>query len=234
MKRVHLVVKRPNHGCAWQATGGRGGGSDPSPACGPKPMSFTGRRCPFGGRRPGPRRLVRTPVAVHLLPSEKVGPIRRSRVRGTISLSQGRGWLAAGAFTSRGGPGEGSLPRLLDRRPNNLHHFAHELVRVLKHHRIWNAQQSNAEVRKCCLTPFPSPDTISLTISPLRGDNPGGVAAGTGAGCKPIVAGDRVQAERLADSEGSDNHSSSGSGSQCKRFIVKCPRRCKRAAVLPV
>jgi hypothetical protein len=29
-----------------------------------------------------------------------------------------------------------------------------------------------------------------------------------------------VQAERLADSEGSDDHSSSGSGSECKPFIL--------------
>ena len=54
----------------------------------------------------------------------------------------------------------------------------------------------------------------------FRGDNPGGVAAGTGAGCKPVVAGDKVQAERIADSEGSGEHSSSGSGSECKRFIL--------------
>jgi len=51
----------------------------------------------------GPRRLMRTPVAVHLLPSEKVRNIaERSRARTTISLSTGRGWLAAGAFTNRG------------------------------------------------------------------------------------------------------------------------------------
>ena len=62
----------------------------------------------------------------------------RARARRTISLSAGeRGDRKAG--------GEGSLPRLLDRRPDSLHHFAHELVRVLQHHRIRNAQQSNAE-----------------------------------------------------------------------------------------
>jgi hypothetical protein len=40
----------------------------PSPACGPKPMLFTARRFPFGGRRPGPPRLEKAPVAVHPLP----------------------------------------------------------------------------------------------------------------------------------------------------------------------
>jgi hypothetical protein len=102
-------------------------------------MSFTGRRCPFGGRRPGPRRLVRTPVAVHLLPSEKVAIIAgRARARRAISLSVGeRGHRKA--------VGEGSLPNILDRPSESFHHFAHELVGVFQHHRIRNAQQSNAE-----------------------------------------------------------------------------------------
>jgi hypothetical protein len=66
-------------GCVWPATGHRGRGSNPSS---------------------GPRRLMSTPVAVHLLPWEKVGNIAgRSRARRSISLSRGRGCLAAGAFT---------------------------------------------------------------------------------------------------------------------------------------
>jgi hypothetical protein len=74
---IRLAVKRPCRGCAWQATGGRGGGSNPSS---------------------GPRRLVRTPVAVHLLPSEKGGNIaRRARARRTVSLSEGRGWRPCAA-----------------------------------------------------------------------------------------------------------------------------------------
>ena len=40
----------------------------PSPACGPKPILLTARRFPFGGRRPGPPRLKKTPAAVHPLP----------------------------------------------------------------------------------------------------------------------------------------------------------------------
>jgi hypothetical protein len=40
----------------------------PSPACGPKPMLFTARRFPFGGRRPVPRRLVQTPARATLSP----------------------------------------------------------------------------------------------------------------------------------------------------------------------
>ena len=75
---------------------------------------------------------MRTPVAVHLLP---LGEGRRNRARPRPQESfpspPGRGWLAAGAFTSRGETGEGSLPRLLRRHPHCLHHCAHELVRVL-------------------------------------------------------------------------------------------------------
>ena len=40
----------------------------PSPACGPKPILSTARRFPFGGRRPGPPRLEKAPVAVPPLP----------------------------------------------------------------------------------------------------------------------------------------------------------------------
>ena len=42
--------------------------TDPSPACGPSGL-FALNVQPFGGRRPGPRRLVKAPVAVHPLPS---------------------------------------------------------------------------------------------------------------------------------------------------------------------
>ena len=78
------------------------------------------------GRDPssGPRRLVRTPVAVHLLPE---GEGRRNqalpRPPSIISLSPGRGWLAAGALTCRGETGEGSLPPLLRRSTHFLHHL---------------------------------------------------------------------------------------------------------------
>ncbi len=41
--------------------------------------------------------------------------------------------------------GFGLISRRLDRRPDCLHHFAYEFVRVLQHRRIRNAQQSNAE-----------------------------------------------------------------------------------------
>ena len=79
-----------NRGCAMQATGHRVGGSYPSS---------------------GPRRLMSTPVAVHLLPSEKVVIITgRARAQRTVSLSQGRGWTATGVFTSGRGTGEGSSP----------------------------------------------------------------------------------------------------------------------------
>jgi len=50
-----------------------------------------------------------------------------------------RGWLATGAVISRGESGEGSLPRLPDRRPDSSHHLAHGLVGVFHHHRIRNA-----------------------------------------------------------------------------------------------
>ena len=58
-----------------------------------------------------PRRLARTPVAVHLLPSEKGGNIaRRAGVRGAISLSAGeRRDFKAG--------GEGSLLWLTNHFP---------------------------------------------------------------------------------------------------------------------
>ena len=69
----------------------------------------------------------------------------------------------------------------------------------------------------------------------FRGDNPGGVAADTGAGCKRVVADDIGQAERLADSKGNGDHSSSGSGSECKPFILPgaaeiepCPQKIHR------
>ena len=95
----------------------------------------------------GPRRLESTPVAVHLLP---LGEGRRNQAlprprQESFPSPPGRGWLAAGAFTSRGETGEGSLPRLLRRQPHCLHHYAHELVRVLQHHRIGNPQQSYAQ-----------------------------------------------------------------------------------------
>jgi hypothetical protein len=48
-------------------------GSDPSPACGPKPILFTARRFPFGGCRPGPRRLVKAPSRSTLSPWERAG-----------------------------------------------------------------------------------------------------------------------------------------------------------------
>jgi hypothetical protein len=35
--------------------------------------------------------------------------LEAGELREYLALSQGRGWPAAGAFTSRGGPGEGSL-----------------------------------------------------------------------------------------------------------------------------
>ncbi len=56
---------------------------DPSPACGPEPKLFTVSKCPFGGRRPVPPRLVSTPAAVHPLPRERAmnfrhGPMIKS------------------------------------------------------------------------------------------------------------------------------------------------------------
>jgi hypothetical protein len=70
---------------------------------------------------------------------------------------------------------------------------------------------------------------------PGEGDNCAGVAAGTPAGCKRIVGDDRGQAERLADSKGNGNHSSGGSGSECKLLILTravenspCPKKIHR------
>ena len=60
---IRMVVRRPNRGCAWQADGHRGQGSNPS----------SPRQVERGA--PTPRRLISTPVAVHLLPSEKVANI---------------------------------------------------------------------------------------------------------------------------------------------------------------
>src|SRR5208282_5508079 len=58
---IQAVDERPTRGCAGQATGHLVRGSNPSS---------------------GPRRLVRAPVAVHLLPSEKGGNIAgRASVR---------------------------------------------------------------------------------------------------------------------------------------------------------
>ena len=108
---------------------GRGGGSDPSS---------------------GPRRLVKTPVAVHLLPSEKVVIIagrERAHAGGTISLSAGeRGdRKAEGAPRFAGRGGEGLLPILVTRRRNCIDNRPHELVRMFQHHGVGNPQQSNAE-----------------------------------------------------------------------------------------
>ena len=78
------------------------------------------------GRDPssGPRRLVRTPVAVHLLPGGEGG---RNQALPSPQVSspspRGRGWLAAGALTCRGETGEGSLPPLLRRSTHFLHHL---------------------------------------------------------------------------------------------------------------
>jgi hypothetical protein len=80
----------------------------------------------------GPRQLVRTPVAAHLLPGEKGKRVSlrrppaahlgaRARSRHPFLSPQGRGWLSPRAFTSgreRGAPrsarrgGEGLLPPL--------------------------------------------------------------------------------------------------------------------------
>ena len=82
-------------------------------------------------------------------PWEKVGENRalpRPRQK-SLPSPPGRGWLAAGAFTSRGETGEGSLPRVFHRHPHCLRHDAHELVRVLLHHGIGNAQQSYQPTR---------------------------------------------------------------------------------------
>jgi hypothetical protein len=48
----------------------------------------------------------------------------------------------------------------------------------------------------------------------------GGVAAGRRADCKRVVGDDMGQAERLADSKGNGDHSSSGSGSECDGVIL--------------
>ena len=104
----------------------------------------------------GPRRLVRTPVAVHLLPWEKekkvfLAAARRApwragaRPKTSFSLSEGRGWLAPRAFTSGRESGEGLLPRLFRHRPHRIDNLPHELVRVLQNHGVRNAQQSYAQ-----------------------------------------------------------------------------------------
>jgi hypothetical protein len=51
-------------------------------------------------------------------------------------------------------------------------------------------------------------------------DNRGGVAAGRGTDCTRLVANDSGQAEKLADSTGNGDHSSSGSGSECDGAIL--------------
>ena len=78
------------------------------------------------GRDPssGPRRLERTPVAVHLLPGGEGGRNQAlPSPPSIISLPAGGGWLAAGALTCRGETGEGSLPPLLRRSTHFLHHL---------------------------------------------------------------------------------------------------------------
>ena len=78
------------------------------------------------GRDPssGPRRPVRTPVAVHLLPGGEGGRNQAlPSPPSIISLPRGGGWLAAGALTCRGETGEGSLPPLLRRSTHFLHHL---------------------------------------------------------------------------------------------------------------
>ena len=75
----------------------------------------------------------------------------------------GRGWFAAGAFTSRGETGEGSLPRLLRRHPHCLRHYAHELARVLKYDGIGNPQQSYQPTRSF---------ELQASVYRVRGSNP--------------------------------------------------------------
>ena len=60
-----------------------------------------------------------------------------------LALSLGRGWPAAGAFISRGGPGEGFVH---SQHPRNLiSHLAHEPLWVVQHQSIRNPQQSYAD-----------------------------------------------------------------------------------------
>jgi hypothetical protein len=102
-----------------------------------------------GGRDPssGPRRLVRTPVAVHLLPGEKENTVltRAGAPKTPFSLSEARGWLAPRAFTSGREPGEGLLSRVVRHRPHCIDNLPHQLFRVLHNHGVRNAQQSYAE-----------------------------------------------------------------------------------------
>jgi hypothetical protein len=108
---IHFGHKRPYRGCVWPATDHRVRESNPSS---------------------GPRRLVSTPAAVHLLPSEKAVTLagrERARPRPSAregalrptALSPGRGWLAAGAFTSRGETREGPLPGLFRLPDDRVH-----------------------------------------------------------------------------------------------------------------
>jgi hypothetical protein len=68
-----------------------------------------------------------------------------------------------------------------------------------------------------CATCLDSPNTLAGKPDRKRssaGDNRGGVAAGSRAGCKPVAEDGKEQAERLADSIDNGDRSSGGSGSE--------------------
>ena len=81
------------------------------------------------------------------------------------SLSRGRGWPETGVLTSRGRPGEGSLPILSTQRSNRIDHRSHKLVHVLQNHGVRNSQQSYAERPQTIFFPRVPAHLIDLRVN---------------------------------------------------------------------
>jgi hypothetical protein len=85
-----------------------------------------------------------------LLPWEKV-VISAGRARPRFcarEAAHGPTSLSAGERGDRKAVGEGSLPYLLDHPSERIHHFVHELVGVLQHHRMGMRNKRMPSVRK--------------------------------------------------------------------------------------
>ena len=89
-------------------------------------------------------------------------PFNNTRPKLTILLPSplwGRGWPATGAFTSRGGTGEGvknlctlpSIRQAIGKRPRHPQHLVHEQLRRLENYTVGKSQHGVSHVLKMCV-----------------------------------------------------------------------------------